>query len=369
MITKPRPILVPRSEESDPQTSGREFRSKSHGAKREKERTLPYPRSLILLTRWRLQLSNVASRTATVVQQIEKVIIGKRTVIERAVITLLCNGHLLLEDVPGVGKTMLAKAIAKSIGGAFRRIQFTPDLLPSDITGSSVFNQKTMEFEFRAGPIFGNVVLADEINRATPKTQAALLEAMEERQVTTDGITRPLPDPFFVIATQNNVELTGTYPLPEAQLDRFFARLSLGYPDKTAEADILRTQERSHPIETLTQVISPEELSQLQAVVRTVGVSQEIREYIVEIVTATRASNQIVLGASPRGSLLLMQAAQAHAAVNGSSFICPDDVKAMAPSVLAHRVIPRADLRSRGISADELIEDLVAEIRVPVTVA
>ncbi|MFN8138637.1 MAG: MoxR family ATPase [Fimbriimonadales bacterium] len=304
-----------------------------------------------------------------ITRQIEKVIIGKHAVIEKAVITLLCNGHLLLEDVPGVGKTMLAKAIAKSIGGEFRRIQFTPDLLPSDITGSSVFNQKTMEFEFRPGPIFGNVVLADEINRATPKTQSSLLEAMEERQVTTDGITRNLPEPFFVIATQNNVELTGTYPLPEAQLDRFFSRLTIGYPDKTAEAEILHTQEVSHPIETLTQVISPEEMRAMQDKVRHVGVSKEIREYIVEIVTATRNSNQIVLGSSPRGSLLLMHAAQGHAAVNANSFVTPDDVKAMAPNVLAHRIIPRADLRTRGVSTDELIDEIVASVRVPIPVA
>jgi len=316
-----------------------------------------------------LEVGQIAQKAETIVRQIENVIIGKRSVIEKAVITLLCNGHLLLEDVPGVGKTMLAKSIAKSIGGEFRRIQFTPDLLPSDITGSSVFNQKTMEFEFRAGPIFGNVVLADEINRATPKTQAALLEAMEERQVTTDGITHSLPEPFFVVATQNNVELTGTYPLPEAQLDRFFSRLTLGYPDKTAESEVLFTQVHSHPIETLQQATTPEELRALQLAVRQVKVAKQIREYIVEIVAETRTANQIVLGASPRGSLLLMLASQAHAAVNGADFVSPDDVKAMAAAVLGHRIIPRADLKTRGVSAEELIEDIVSSVRVPVSVA
>lgn len=313
--------------------------------------------------------TQIAERASAIVDNVESVILGKRATIEKAVIALLCGGHILLEDVPGVGKTMLSKALAKSIGGDFRRIQFTPDLLPADITGSSIFNQKEMQFEFRPGPIFGNVVLADEINRATPKTQAALLESMEERQVTVDGTTRPLPLPFFVIATQNNVELTGTYPLPEAQLDRFFLRLSIGYPDKNVEADILKNQQTESPIDSIGAVVGLEELMNLQKAVREIFVHASIREYVVEIVTATRESNQIILGASPRGSLLLMQAAQAHAALRGKEFVRPDDVKEMAPAVLSHRIIARADLRSRGVPIDELIDNLISGVRAPVPVA
>ncbi len=313
--------------------------------------------------------AEIAKHAQAICDEVETVILGKRDTVEKAVLTLLCNGHLLLEDVPGVGKTMLAKVLARTIGGEFRRIQFTPDLLPADITGSSIFNQMAMEFEFKAGPIFGNIVLADEINRATPKTQSALLEAMEERQVTTDGITRMLPSPFFVIATQNNVELVGTYPLPEAQLDRFFAKLSLGYPDRAVEADILRDQQKVHPIENARQIVSPADLIELQKGVRDVYVHASLRDYIVDIVNATRFSNQIILGASPRGSLLLMHAAQAHAAMDGVEFVRPDDVKAMAPSVLSHRIVPRADLRSRGVSVEELIESIVDSIRAPVPVA
>ena len=313
--------------------------------------------------------TEIAARAQRIADEVESVILGKRETVERAVIVLLCNGHILLEDVPGVGKTMLSKALAKSIGGEFRRIQFTPDLLPADITGSSIFNQKTMEFQFRRGPVFGNIVLADEINRATPKTQAALLEAMEERQVTSDGVTRPLPDPFFIIATQNNVELTGTYPLPEAQLDRFFAKLSLGYPDKAVEADILKSQQVVHPIGAVKQVVALDELKEMMLGVREIFVHESVRDYIVEIVSATRRSNQIMLGASPRGSLLLMRAAQGHAAYDGSEFARPDDVKAMAAAVLSHRIIPRADLRSRGVEVHELIEDIVSTVRAPIPVA
>lgn len=313
--------------------------------------------------------TDIATGARRIVDEVEKVILGKREAVEQAVLTLLCNGHLLIEDVPGVGKTMLSKALARSVGGEFRRIQFTPDLLPADITGSSVFNQRTSEFEFREGPIFGNVILADEINRATPKTQAALLEAMEERQVTSDGITHKLPDPFFVIGTQNNIELTGTYPLPEAQLDRFFARLSLGYPDKRVEAEILAAQQTAAPIDNVQRVASADELRKMQEAVRQVYVHSTIRDYIVDVVDATRNSNQILLGASPRGSLLLMHAAQATAAYNRSEFVRPDDVKAMAVAVLAHRIIPRADLRSRGIQPESLIQDILATVATPVPVS
>ncbi|MER3461981.1 MAG: AAA family ATPase [Armatimonadota bacterium] len=310
----------------------------------------------------------IAEKARTITATVSNVILGKEDVVEKAVLTLLCNGHLLLEDVPGVGKTMLSKALARAIGGEFRRVQFTPDLLPSDITGSSVFNQKTSEFEFRPGPIFGNVVLADEINRATPKTQSALLEAMEERTVTSDGVTHPLPDPFFVLATQNNVELTGTYPLPEAQLDRFFAKLSIGYPDRDVEANILKEQQVHHPIEDVQPVVTKDELLEMQVGVREVFVHAVVREYIVDIVRMTSESNQILLGASPRGSLLLMHAAQAHAVLHGSEFVRPDDVKTMAPSILAHRIVPRPDLKSRGVAPEELIQDICAAVPAPVPV-
>ena len=311
------------------------------------------------------EVSDAAQR---LVNEVSKAIYGKEETIRNAALALLCNGHLLIEDVPGVGKTVLAKALARAIGGEFRRIQFTPDLLPSDITGVSMFNQERAEFEFRPGPVFGNIVLADEINRATPKTQAALLEAMEERQVTVDGTTHALPSPFFVIATQNNVEMTGTYPLPEAQLDRFFARLSVGYPDRAVESEILDSQRLSHPLEQVHQVVDSAEFHRLQHEVKSVAVSELIRQYIVDIVRATRESNQVVLGASPRGSLLLMNAAQANAAYESRSYVIPDDVKAMAPAVLAHRVIPRADLRSRGITPESVIEEIMTGVAAPVPV-
>lgn len=303
------------------------------------------------------------------IDEVERVIVGKRDTVRRAVLALLCNGHVLLEDIPGVGKTTLAKALAKSIGGEFRRIQFTPDLLPSDITGSAVFNQKTAEFEFRPGPIFGNVVLVDEINRATPKTQSALLEGMEERQVTTDGQTRTLPRPFFVIATQNAIEMTGTYPLPEAQLDRFFCRLSLGYPDRNDEAAILGQQQVSHPLELVNRVFPLEEMVEMQSAIRDVFVHESVREYIVDVVRATRESNLLLMGSSPRGSLHLMRAAQANAAINGSDYVRPDDVKAVASAILGHRVIGRAELRAKGQSTEQVIERLLVEVPAPVPVA
>ena len=303
------------------------------------------------------------------VDEVERIIVGKRDTVSKSVLTMLCNGHLLLEDIPGVGKTTLAKALARVIGGKFGRVQFTPDLLPSDITGSSIYNQKETRFEFRAGPVFANIVLVDEINRATPKTQSSLLEAMEERQVTTDGETRALPRPFFVIATQNSIEMTGTYPLPEAQLDRFFARLSLGYPAKADEAEVLVRQQVGSPLDLVSQMVDLETLLEMQVSVRDVFVHNTVRDYIVDVVRATRESNQLLMGASPRGSLLLMRAAQGHAAMKGNEFVRPDDVKAMATAVLAHRVLPRAESRARGMSTDEVVSRIVEEVPAPVPVA
>lgn len=310
---------------------------------------------------------SIADRAGRVIQEVEKAIVGKHETVQRAVITLLCNGHILLEDIPGVGKTTLAKALARSIGGDFRRIQFTPDLLPADVTGTSIYNQKSSEFEFRPGPIFGNIVLADEINRATPKTQSALLEAMEERQVTTDGETRALPNPFFVVATQNNLDMTGTYPLPEAQLDRFFSRLSLGYPDRASEVQVLAEQQLGVPLDQLQPVIELAELRELQTKVREVFVHERVREYIVDVVRGTRDSAQLIMGASPRGSLHLMRAAQATAALQGEEFVRPDHVKAMAEPVLAHRVIGRAELKSQGGSAGSVIGRILETVAAPTT--
>ncbi len=303
------------------------------------------------------------------VDEVEKAIVGKRDTVEKSVLALLANGHILLEDIPGVGKTTLAKALAKVIGGDFRRIQFTPDLLPGDITGGSVLNPGEGTFRFLPGPIFGNVVLVDEINRATPKTQSSLLEAMEERTVTTDGETRPLPRPFFVIATQNSIEMTGTYPLPEAQLDRFFMRLSMGYPDRDQEAAILGSQQQVHPLELVDSVIDPKILIEMQAAIREVFVHETLRSYIVDVVRATRESNQLLMGASPRGSLLLMRAAQACAAMSNVEFVRPDDVKKVAVAVLAHRVLPRAEVRARGGSVESAIARIVDEVPAPVPVA
>jgi len=315
-----------------------------------------------------LDYKDIAENAQSIISEVEKVIVGKRQTVRKAVITLLCNGHLLIEDIPGVGKTTLAKSLAKSIGGEFRRIQFTPDLLPADITGSSIFNQKNAEFEFRAGPIFGNVVLADEINRATPKTQAALLESMEEGQVTTDGESKKLPSPFFVIATQNSVDMTGTYPLPEAQLDRFFARIALGYPDRESETQILSQQQIAHPLEIVGNVVTLQKLLEMQSAVRDIFVHDSIKSYIVDVIRATRESNQFLIGASPRGTLHLMRAAQANAVVNGEEFVRPDDVKAMASCVLGHRVMPRAELRAKGQTTDEVIERILETVQAPVPV-
>ncbi|NSW80589.1 MAG: MoxR family ATPase [Chthonomonadetes bacterium] len=288
--------------------------------------------------------------------------------VELAVLTLLCDGHLLIEDIPGVGKTTLAKALARAIGGKFRRIQFTPDLLPADVTGTNVFNPKTLGFELHPGPVFANVVLADEINRATPKTQSSLLECMEERQVTIDGVSHPLPKPYFVIATQNNVEMLGTYPLPEAQMDRFFIRLSLGYPSARDEVLILSRQQQEHPLQHVQQVAEPEQIVQAQEQIRTVFVHDTVRSYIVEVVNATRRHPHVQLGASPRGSLNLMHASQAYAVLQGRDYVLPDDVKAVAKAVLSHRLILKPEARVRGIDATQVVAEALQQVVVPIGV-
>ncbi len=300
-------------------------------------------------------------------EAVETAIVGKNDVVELALAVLLSNGHLLIEDIPGVGKTTMAKAFARALGLSFKRIQFTPDLLPSDITGSSIYNQKTGEFEVRGGPVFANIVLADEINRTTPKTQAALLECMEERQVTIDGVAQPLPSPFFVIATQNNIEMSGTYPLPEAQLDRFTARLGMGYPDREAEARILGGQFQARPVDTIAPVMDASDILAMQSGVRDVHVDAAIQGYILDIVGLTRTLPAVALGASPRGSLGLMHAAQALAALQGRSFVKPDDVKALAPAILAHRIIVRPEQRVRGVTAFSCVEEALNRTSVPVS--
>jgi len=297
---------------------------------------------------------------------IERVIVGKGQVIELALVALLCEGHLLIEDVPGIGKTMLAKALARTLGCTFRRIQCTPDLLPSDITGLHYFNQKTQEFEFRPGPVFTNILLADEVNRATPRTQAALLECMEERQVTLETGTVPLARPFLVIATQNPIELQGTFPLPEAQLDRFLMQLPIGYPSAAEEAEILRRFRASNPLDDLEPAASAEELLAMQRAVRDVHVSPAVEEYIVSIVRATRSHPEVELGSSPRGSLGLHRTAQALASIRGRAYVLPDDVKALVPYVLPHRLITTSQARLRERSAREIAAEILKSVPAPV---
>ncbi len=308
----------------------------------------------------------IGAVAARIVEQVERVIVGKRAVIEQVVVALLCEGHVLIEDVPGIGKTMLARSVATALGGRFGRIQFTPDLLPTDITGALVFDPRSAEFSYREGPILVNVLLADEINRAGPRTQSALLEGMEERQITVERERIALPRPFFVLATQNPVELEGTFPLPEAQLDRFFLRTAIGYPALDDERDMLRRFRVGAPLEMVEAVTSPAEVMSLIDAVRRVHVGEAVESYLLAIVHATRAHEQLDLGASPRAALALARAAQATAALAGRPFTIPDDVKAMAPAVLGHRVMPTVQADLRGVATTELIAAIVAATPVPV---
>lgn len=312
-----------------------------------------------------LTVADVQAFGQKLIGNLEKVIVGKHQVLEHTIIGLLCQGHMLIEDVPGVGKTMLARALAKSLGCSFNRIQFTPDMLPSDVTGVSIFNQMTRDFEYRPGPINAQVILADEINRATPKTQSALLEAMEEHQVTVDGVTHPLPHPFMVMATQNPIEYEGTFPLPEAQLDRFLLRIRLGYPSAEDEMKIMEEQQFEHPINAIQPVVSVEELTQMQEAVKQVFVSPAVKRYIVDLTRATRDNQDVYLGASPRGSLGLFRAGQVRAALDGRDYVLPDDIKALSEFVLAHRIVINPAARLKNLTAAQIVKEIVQNLPVP----
>ncbi|HEX9896266.1 MAG TPA: MoxR family ATPase [Dehalococcoidales bacterium] len=313
-----------------------------------------------------IDAARIAATGNKVKESVGRVIVGKDDVVELAIIALLCEGHLLIEDVPGIGKTMLAKSIARSLGCSFRRIQCTPDLLPSDITGTYIYNQKTSDFEFRPGPIMAQMVLVDEINRATPRTQSAMLEAMQERQVTAEGETKPLPSPFMLLATQNPIELEGTFPLPEAQLDRFLLKIKIGYPTVEDDHLILARFRQTDPLEELIPVVDSAELLQLQSETRKVQVNADLEDYIIRLIQATRTHPALQLGASPRAMLALYHASQALAALRGREFVIPDDVKYLTPFVLTHRIIPRMESHLRGQTAEQALSEVLASVAVPV---
>ena len=312
-----------------------------------------------------IPVTDVQALSEKIIDNISQVIVGKRRALELTVISLLCQGHLLIEDVPGTGKTMLARSLAQSLGCVFSRIQFTPDLLPSDVTGTSIYNQHTQAFEFRPGPIMGQIILADEINRATPKTQSALLEAMEEHQITIDGVAHPLPSPFMVIATQNPIEYEGTFPLPEAQLDRFLLRIGLGYLSKREEIEMIDDQQFDHPFKTIMSVLTLDELAAMQATVKTVHVSPAVKQYIVDITFATRENEHFYLGSSPRGSLGLFRAGQAQAALQGRDYVLPDDIKSLTEPVLAHRVIVTPAARLKKFTAGNFLREVLQQLPLP----
>jgi MoxR-like ATPase len=308
----------------------------------------------------------IKDAAASVKENVERVIVGKGGVVEMAIVALFCEGHILLEDVPGLGKTVLAKSLARSLGCSFRRIQCTPDLLPSDITGTYIFNQKTVDFEFRPGPVMSQIVLADEINRATPRTQSALLEAMQERQVTAEGETRALPRPFLVMATQNPIELEGTFPLPEAQLDRFLMKIQIGYPGIDDDHLILSRFRAADPLTELQAVVSSADLIEMQRECREVHVAADTEDYIIRLIHATRSNDAVELGASPRAMLALYNASQALAAIRGRGYVTPDDVKYLVTPVLIHRIIPKSESRLRGQKAEQTLKEIVDSVAVPV---
>ncbi|WP_394238946.1 AAA family ATPase [Niallia oryzisoli] len=301
-----------------------------------------------------------------ILYNIEKVMIGKRNVAELSLVALLAEGHVLLEDVPGVGKTMMVRALAKSVGANFKRIQFTPDLLPSDVTGVSIYNPKEMEFQFIPGPLMANIILADEINRTSPKTQSALLEAMEEASITIDGVTHRLEKPFFVMATQNPTDYEGTYPLPEAQLDRFLLKMRMGYPDQDEEIEVLNRVQQKSPIEDITPVIGLQELRSLQSQIKDVYVNESMKRYIVEIANLTRNHEKVYMGVSPRGSIAIMKAAQAYAFMYGREYVLPDDIQFLVPAVFTHRIILKSEARFTGVSTEDLLKEMMETIPVPV---
>jgi len=316
-------------------------------------------------TKEKMNVEGILKFREKLIGNLEKVILGKRLVLDQVIMGLLCHGHLLIEDVPGTGKTILALGLAKSIGINFSRIQFTPDMLPSDVTGVSIYNQSSRSFEFRPGPIFSNIILADEINRATPKTQSALLEAMEEKQITVDGITHSLPNPFMVIATQNPIEYEGTFNLPEAQLDRFLLKIGIGYPTDEIEKDILRYQKLDHPIHSLSKVIEIQELEFAQDEIKNVHVSSKVEQYIVDIINKTRKNEDLYLGASPRGSLALFRLGQCQAVFDGRDFVIPDDIKKVAAAALRHRIILQPSIRLQEINDEVIIDNIIQGVRVP----